>query len=224
MASASDGNAAAQAVAARVLELLRERYPDARCALDHQDAWQLLCATILSAQCTDVRVNEVTPRLFARFPDAAALAAADPAEVEAIVHPTGFFRQKTKSLIAMSRDVVDRFGGIVPNTMEELLTLRGVARKTANVILGAAFGRNDGVVVDTHVLRIARRLGWTAHTDPVKVERDLMALFPRAQWTILGHTIVLHGRDLCEARRPRCDECPVAHLCPAARRSTPPPG
>lgn len=208
-----------KARARRALGLLMEAYPGADCALVHRNAWELLCATILSAQCTDKRVNMVTPTLFERFPNAEALAQADPAEVEQIVRSTGFYREKTRSLIEMSQDIVERFSGRVPETMEELTTLRGVARKTANVILGTAFGRNDGVVVDTHVGRLARRLGWSNQSDPVKVERDLMELFPRKLWTALGHTLILHGRTICDARKPRCGECPVAALCPSASLS-----
>jgi len=207
---------ASRARAREALSLLMARYPGADCALVHRNAWELLCATILSAQCTDKRVNMVTPVLFDRFPTPEALAAADPAEVEDIVKTTGFFREKTKSLIAMSQDVAERFGGRVPADMKALTSMRGVARKTANVILGTAFGKNEGVVVDTHVGRIARRLGWTCETDPVKVERDLMALFPRKLWTVLGHIVILHGRDLCEAKKPRCGECPVRSICPSA--------
>jgi endonuclease-3 len=198
------------------LRILRERYPDAECALHHADAWQLLCATILSAQCTDARVNMVTPHLFARFPTPEALASADPAEVEEIIKSTGFFRQKARSLIQMSQDVVDLHGGVVPSDMEALTKLRGVGRKTANVIIGVAFGGN-GVVVDTHVRRIARRLGWTDNTDPDKIEQDLMALFPPAEWTPLGHTLIHHGRTLCMARAPLCMECPVRERCPEGR-------
>jgi endonuclease-3 len=205
-----------RAAADEMLRILMETYPGADCALHHRNAWELLCATILSAQCTDKRVNMVTPALFERYPDAEALAAADPADVEQIVRSTGFFREKTKSLIEMSQDIVERFGGRVPETMEELTTLRGVARKTANVILGTAFRKNEGVVVDTHVSRLARRLGWTQQKDPVKIERDLMELFPRDLWTVLGHTLILHGRALCDAKKPRCAECPVAARCPSA--------
>ncbi len=191
-------------------------YPGADCALIHRNPWELLCATILSAQCTDKRVNMVTPELFKRYPDPVALAEADQADVEAIVRSTGFYREKARSLIAVSQDIVGRFGGKVPETMDELITLRGVARKTANVVLGTAFGKNEGVVVDTHIGRLARRLGWTREKDPVKVERDLMALFPRELWTVLGHTLILHGRAVCEARKPRCGQCPVAHACPSS--------
>lgn len=202
--------------AQRVLALLREQYPDAECELTPRDPWRLLCAVILSAQCTDARVNMTTPILFARYPTAEALAAADPAEVEEIVRPTGFFRQKTKSLIAMSQDVVARFGGKVPETLEELTSMRGVGRKTANLIIGTAFG-GQGIVVDTHVKRLSKRLGWTTHTDPEKIERDLMELFPRDVWTQLGHTLIFHGRRVCKAQRPDCPNCPILEHCPEGR-------
>lgn len=204
-----------------VLRRLMERYPGATTALVHRNAFELLVATILSAQCTDKRVNMVTPALFARYPNAEAMAQADLAELEQMIHSTGFYREKTKSLIAMSQDLVSRFGGEVPDTMEGLTSLRGVARKTANVVLGTAFGKNEGVVVDTHVKRIAQRLGWTDQKDPDKIERDLMALFPRELWTVVGHTLILHGRDLCDARKPRCSECPVAAMCPYAAANQP---
>lgn len=200
--------------ARQTLATLKAFYPDAECELTPRDPWQLLCAVILSAQCTDVRVNATTPILFARYPDAASLASADPADVEKIVKSTGFFREKTKSLIAMSRDVVGRYGGKVPQTLDELTGLRGVGRKTANVIIGTAFG-GQGVVVDTHVRRLSQRLGWTTETEPVKIEQDLMALFPRSEWTQLGHTLIFHGRRCCTARSPKCGECPVRGACPA---------
>ena len=202
--------------AMETLQALMRAYPDADCALVHRNPWELLCATVLSAQCTDKRVNMVTPELFKRYPDPAAMAEADPMEIESLIRSTGFYREKTRSLIAISQDIVGRFGGRVPETMDELITLRGVARKTANVVLGTGFGKNEGVVVDTHIGRLARRLGWTQEKDSVKVERDLMALFPRELWTTLGHTLILHGRTICEARKPRCGECPVAHRCPSA--------
>jgi endonuclease-3 len=203
--------------AAEVLRRLRERYPDAECALKHHDAWQLLVATILSAQTTDVRVNMVTPHLFARYPTAGALAVADPLDVEEIVKSTGFYHQKTNSIVSMSQDLVARFDGEVPQRLEDLVTLRGVGRKTANVVIGVAFG-GAGVVVDTHVKRIARLLGWTREADPVKIERNLMDLFPRNDWTVLGHTLIWQGRTICIARRPKCPECPVNDLCPEGRR------
>ena len=201
--------------AAEVLRRLRERYPEAECALKHQNPWQLLAATILSAQCTDVRVNMVTPQLFAKYPTAEAMASAKPEDVEEIIKSAGFFRQKTKSLISMSQDVTDRFGGRVPEALEELVSLRGVGRKTANVVIGVAFG-GDGVVVDTHVKRISRLLGWTKHSDPVKIETDLMVLHPKEHWTLLGHTLIHHGRAICIARRPKCEKCPVEDLCPSS--------
>lgn len=203
--------------AAVILDILKERYPDAECALIHSNPWQLLCATILSAQCTDVRVNMVTPELFTAYPDVESLANSRQEDVEKFVHSTGFFRQKTKSLISMSRDVLTRFDGKLPETLEELISLRGVGRKTANVIIGVAFG-GDGVVVDTHVKRLSRRIGWTKETDPVKIERELMALFPKTDWTALGHTLIWHGRTLCTARSPKCIECPLNLLCKEGKK------
>jgi endonuclease-3 len=197
---------------------LSAEYPDAHCELDHHNPFELLAATILSAQCTDKRVNLVTPVLFARYPDAAALAAADPAEVEDIIRPTGFFRAKTKSLIGMAQALVANHGGEVPASMEQLRVLPGVGRKTANVVLGNAFNMNEGVVVDTHVARVSARLGLTRQTDPVKIERDLMALFPRDHWALLSHLLIFHGRRVCLARRPRCAECVLASFCPTAPR------
>jgi endonuclease-3 len=203
---------------ADILALLRELYPDAHCELDHRDAFELLCATILSAQCTDVRVNQVTPALFRKYPTAASLAAADPAELEEIIRPTGFFRNKARSLIGMAQAVVAEHAGRIPSTMDELRELPGVGRKTANVILGNAFGLNEGVTVDTHVGRLSRRLGLTAHDDAEKVERDLMKLVPREAWTLVSHLLIFHGRRTCLARRPRCEECALAGLCPSAFR------
>ena len=202
--------------ATQVLKLLRRAYPDATCALTHRSAFELLAATILSAQCTDVRVNLVTPALFARYPDASALAAARQGEVEALIRSTGFFRNKAKNLIAMAQALVADHGGEVPNTMEALHRLPGVGRKTANVVLGNWFGINDGVTVDTHVTRLARLLKLTKHTDPVKIERDLMALIPREDWTLISHLLILHGRAVCIANRPKCGECVLAKLCPSA--------
>ena len=199
--------------AAEVLRLLRERYPDAHCALDHRNAWQLLCATILAAQCTDERVNMISPALFARFPTPEKMAGATQDELEQMVKTTGFFRNKAKALIAGAQDIVAKHGGEVPGTMEELIDLQGVGRKTANVVLDECFG-GCGVVVDTHVRRLSERLGWTRNGDPDKIEQDLMALHPRETWTILSHTLTFHGRDLCDARKPRCRECPVLALCP----------
>ncbi|MGC8668712.1 MAG: endonuclease III [Chthonomonadales bacterium] len=201
--------------ALEVLRLLEARYPGAECALHHRNAWELLISTILSAQCTDARVNQVTPVLFARYPDPEALANADPSEVEEIIHSLGAFRNKAKSIIGVSQAIVDQYGGVVPNTMEELTAMPGVGRKTANVVLGVAFGK-PAVVVDTHVQRIARRLGWTSNTDPNKIEQDLMQLLPPEKWTSMAHTLILHGRTLCTARGPKCSECPVQSLCPSA--------
>ena len=197
-----------------LLVRLRAEHPDATCALDHVDPWQLLVATILSAQCTDERVNQVTPALFARFPGPAALAAADPAEVEALIKPTGFYRNKTKNIQGAARLLLAEFGGEVPRAMEDLLRLPGVARKTANVVRGVAFGLADGIVVDTHVGRLSRRLGLTAATDPLKVERDLVAITPPADWIDLSHLLIFHGRRVCQARKPRCAACELAALCP----------
>lgn len=200
-----------------ILDRLKRAYPDARCALDHRNAFELLVATILSAQTTDVRVNLVTPRLFSRYPNAAALARARQADVEAIIRSTGFFRNKARSIIGMAQAVVADHGGKVPGTMDELLTLPGVGRKTANVVLGNAFGLNEGVVVDTHVGRLSKLLGLTRQTDPVKIEQALMKLFPRDDWALLSHLLIFHGRRVCIARRPKCGECVLADLCPSAR-------
>lgn len=203
--------------ASEIFKRLRRRYPDAHCELDHRNAFELLCATILSAQCTDARVNQVTPELFRQYPDAASLAVARPEDVEAIIRPTGFFRNKTKSLIGMANAVVDRHSGQVPDTMEALRVLPGVGRKTANVILGNAFGINEGVTVDTHVSRLSQLLRLSRNTDPERIERDLMELFPRRQWTLLSHLLIFHGRRTCIARRPRCGECVLVDLCPSAQ-------
>ena len=192
-------------------------YPDAACALDYRNPFELLCATILSAQCTDARVNLVTPVLFARYPTPEALARAKPSEVEAIIRSTGFFRNKTRSLIGMAQALVADFGGSVPQTMEELRKLPGVGRKTANVILGNAYGINDGITVDTHVTRLSRRLGLTRHDDAVKIEFDLMPLFPRDHWALISHLLIFHGRQVCIARRPRCEICVLSDLCPSSR-------
>jgi endonuclease-3 len=201
---AADGVARALAVA----------YPDADCELHHRDAYQLLVATILSAQCTDARVNQVTPALFARWPDAGALARADQTELEAAIRSTGFYRNKAKALLGMARAVVERHGGAIPADMDALTALPGVGRKTANVILGTAFGVAAGVVVDTHVARLAKRLGLSRQSDPEKIERDLMRKFPSGAWVALGHRLILHGRRVCAARKPACDRCPLAAACP----------
>ena len=210
---------AALAAHARELYARLERiHPDAHCELDHGNALQLLVATILSAQCTDKRVNMVTPPLFAAFPTAAALADAPVERLEELVKTTGFFRNKAKSVQGMARALVTRHAGAVPDSMDALTALPGVGRKTANVILGNAFGRNEGIVVDTHVGRLAIRLGLTTETDPVKVEQALMPLFPRETWTMLSHLLIFHGRRICEARSPRCSECALADICPSAFR------
>ncbi len=203
-----------------VAERLAEEYPEIVIPLDHGSPFQLLAAVILSAQCTDARVNIVTPALFARFPDAPAMAAADPEEVEELIHSTGFFRAKARSLIGMAQAVVERHDGELPSTMKELVRLPGVGRKTANVILGHWFGV-PGVVVDTHVLRLSRLLGLTTETDPVKVERDLMAIWPKRYWSDTTMRMIYHGRAVCIARRPRCDVCVLADICPSAVTATP---
>lgn len=208
--------AARRAIATAAWTRLREAYPDAHCELDHRNAFELLCATILSAQCTDARVNLVTPALFARFPDAAALAAAPVAEVEGIVRSTGFYRAKAKALVGMAQALVARHGGAVPATLAELVPLPGVGRKTANVILGNAFGINEGIVVDTHVQRLSRRLGLTREPDPIGIEKELMPLFPQQDWALLSHLLIWHGRRTCFARKPECGRCVVADVCPSA--------
>ncbi len=199
-----------------IFKRLARAYPEAKCALDHGNAFQLLCATILSAQCTDTRVNLVTPHLFTRFPTPEALAAASREEVEEIIKSTGFFRNKSKSLIGMARALVAEHGGEVPRSMAELRLLPGVGRKTANVILGNAYGINEGVTVDTHVARLSQRLGFTRQDDPVKIELDLMPLFPRQDWALLSHLLIFHGRRICLARRPKCRECVLNDVCPSA--------
>ena len=200
-----------------ILSRLKELYPDARCALSHRNAFELLCATILSAQCTDARVNMVTPLLFERYPTPFELARANPAEVEEIIKSTGFFRNKTKSLIGMAQALVAEYNGEVPRTMEELRKLPGVGRKTANVILGNAYNINEGVTVDTHVTRLSRLLGLSRETDPEKIERELMRHFPQADWGLLSHLLIFHGRNICIARRPRCGDCVLAPLCPSSQ-------
>jgi endonuclease III len=206
----------APARAPQILARLRAAYPDARCALDHRNAFELLCATILSAQCTDARVNLVTPELFAAYPTPEVLANARPADVEAIIKSTGFFRNKTRSLIGMAQALVTDYGGRVPRTMERLRVLPGVGRKTANVILSNAYGINEGVTVDTHVARLSRLLGLTRESDPAKIEQDLMPLFPRDDWGLLSHLLIFHGRQVCIARRPRCGECVLSDICPSS--------
>ena len=204
----------------RTLEILRRlhaEYPDARCSLNFRNPYQLLVATILSAQCTDERVNQVTPALFERFPEPADLADARPEEVEELIKSTGFFRNKTKSLLGMSNAVTERHGGAVPDEMDALVDLPGVGRKTANVILGNAFGKAEGVVVDTHVTRLSQRLGLTTNRDAVKIELDLMELVPRAEWTIVAHLFIDHGRAVCKAPTPRCEACVLNDICPSSR-------
>lgn len=200
--------------AARIAQVLAKTYPRETCALTHSSALELLVATILSAQCTDERVNLVTKDLFARYRSAAHYAVAPMSDLEAAVRSTGFFRNKAKSIQEACRRIVDVYGGDVPGTMEELLTLRGVARKTANVLLGTWFGKNEGVVVDTHVHRIATRLGLTREKTPEKIEQDLMRLIPREQWTDFAHRVIWHGRRICDAKKPECERCPLESLCP----------
>jgi endonuclease-3 len=206
--------------ARKIITALRRLYPDADCALTHADPLQLLIATILSAQSTDETVNKVTPVLYARFDSARAIADAPREEIERIIHSTGFFRQKAKSIRGACAKITDEFGGNVPDNMNDLLTLPGVARKTANVVLGTAFGKNEGVVVDTHVGRLATRLAltWSSKDskDAGKIERDLMEIIPRKEWTFVGHALIWHGRRVCFARKPACDECTLAKHCPSA--------
>ena len=203
--------------APEIYRRLARAYPDAHCALDFKDPFQLTVATILSAQCTDKRVNMVTPELFRRFPDAAALAAAKTTDVEQIIKSTGFFRAKTKNLIGMATAVDEHHGGMIPANMDALVRLPGVGRKTANVVLGNAFATNSGVVVDTHVSRVSQRLALTKQTDPVKIERDLIKLFPQKSWTMLSHLFIEHGRQICVARTPRCEACALSDICPSSR-------
>lgn len=201
--------------ARRVDRLLAERYPDAHCELDFRTPFELLVATVLSAQTTDVRVNQVTPVLFGRWPDPESLAGADPTALEEVLRPTGFFRAKARSVAGLSQALVERYGSEVPGRVEDLVTLPGVGRKTANVVLGNAFGV-PGITVDTHVHRLSRRLGWTRSDDPVVVEAELGALLERRTWTMASHRLIFHGRRTCFARRPACGACPVAALCPSA--------
>lgn len=196
---------------------LHAEYPAAHCSLEHVDAYQLLVATILSAQCTDERVNQVTPALFARYPTAEDLAGARPEELEEMIRSTGFFRNKTKSLLGMAQAVVERHGGRVPEQLDELVKLPGVGRKTANVVLGNAFGKADGVVVDTHVKRLSARLRLSRQKEPEKIEADLMKVVPRDEWIDLPHLFIYHGRAVCKASKPRCGECVLVDLCPSAQ-------
>lgn len=212
--------AAMRARAAEIETRLAAAMPEPRCELNHENAWQLLVATILSAQSTDRMVNKVTPALFARFPTPAALGDADQEELETLVKSTGFFRNKAKAIRAASRQIAEEFGGEVPRTLDEIIKLPGVARKTANVVLGTAYRVSSGMTVDTHAGRVSRRLQLTKHEDPVKVELDLCALFPQDSWIDMGHRFVLHGRYVCLARNPRCTHCPINELCKA--REAPP--
>ncbi len=205
--------------ARRVVRALARAHPDAHCALHHRDAFELLMATILAAQCTDEKVNQVTRELFARYPDARALAAADPSELEALVRPTGFYRQKARSLLEASRGIVERFDGRVPDDLDSLVSLRGVARKTANVVLGTVFGQ-PALAIDTHMRRVHQRLGLTASDDPDAIERDLQTLVPRAQWTAHTYRAIQHGRVTCTARAPRCDGCALRADCPWPAQAT----
>jgi endonuclease III len=201
-----------------VIRRLKKAYPEAKTELDFTNPWQLLVATILSAQSTDKTVNLVTPALFVRFPTAAALADANPDEVETLIKSTGFFRNKTKSIVGAAKAITERHGGSVPGTMDELVDLPGVGRKTANVVLGNAFHKNEGIVVDTHVTRLTKRLGLTAQTDAVKIETDLMPVVPKRDWTIFSHLLIFHGRRVCFARKPNCTGCVLADICPSAFR------
>lgn len=208
---------ARQARAAEVFDLLTAEYPDAHCELDFRDPFQLGVATILSAQTTDLRVNAVTPVLFKRYPDAETLAGARQEDVEEIIRSTGFFRAKAANIIGFARALMADHDGEVPRTMDELHALPGVGRKTANVVLGNAFGIDEGVVVDTHVKRLSTLMGFTREATPEKIEQDLMALFPSDLWTLLSHLLIRHGRRVCYARKPRCEACAVSHLCPSSR-------
>ena len=201
----------------KLLAILARAYPEVQCALRHVNALELLVATILSAQSTDARVNLVTPALFAKYPTARDYASANPQVLEQEIHSTGFFRTKTKAIIGMAQALVERHQGEVPWTMDALVELPGVGRKTANVVLGTWFGKNEGVVVDTHVERLSQRLGLTREQTPVRIEQDLMTLVPRTKWTWFSHTLIHHGRQVCVARRPKCEECVVSHLCPSSR-------
>jgi len=196
-----------------ILEKLDEAYPAVTCALEHANPFQLLVSTILSAQCTDVRVNQVTRTLYQKYPSPEAFAYANPRELQQDIRPTGFFRNKTKSIIGASKKVVEEFGGQVPQTMEELLTLPGVARKTANVVLGTAFGIASGIVVDTHVLRLAGRLDLSHNKDPKKIEQDLLRVIPQEKWILFSHQLIWHGRRVCQARKPRCPTCNLERIC-----------
>jgi endonuclease-3 len=201
----------------RILPVLKATYPAAKCSLDHRSPLELLVATILSAQCTDERVNMVTPGLFKKYKTARDYAAAPDGELETAIQSTGFYRNKAKSIRAMAQSLLDKHGGKVPDTMEELVDLAGVGRKTANVVLGNAFGKNVGITVDTHVARLSHRLGLTSHTDPIKIEQDLIPIVPNADWTLWSHLLIYHGRAICTARNPKCEKCPIQADCPAGK-------
>jgi endonuclease-3 len=205
-----------QALPRQTLAQLRQAHPEAHCELDHRNPFELIVATVLSAQTTDVNVNRVTPELFVRWPTAAALAAAPIEQVEQTISRIGMYRQKAKNIVGLARQLMDKHQGKVPQTLDELIELPGVGRKTANVVLGVAFNKPEGVVVDTHVQRISQRLGWTKNTTPEKIEQDLMGLFDRKDWDILSHTLIFHGRRICSARKPACMSCPVSTACPSA--------
>jgi endonuclease-3 len=206
----------APAIARRTLQRLSTQHPTAHCELDHRSPFELIVSVVLSAQTTDVAVNKATPRLFARFPDAQALAAADPTDVEPYVAPLGFFRTKAKAIVGLARGLVQRHGGEVPRSMDDLVDLPGVGRKTANVVLGVLWNEPEGVVVDTHVMRLSQRLGWSKASDPAKIERDLCAILPRKQWDHAAHVLIFHGRRCCFARKPDCKACSVSDVCPCA--------
>lgn len=198
----------------KIIKILEKNYPEVDCALHHKSAYELLMSVILSAQCTDERVNKTTPALFEKYPDVESMAEANLTQVEKIVRPTGFYKNKSKSLVETSKKIVEKFDGEVPNTMKELLTLRGVARKTANVVLGNWYKKTEGVVVDTHVKRLAFRLGLSKNTNPDKVEQDLIELLPLDKWIWISHALIWHGRRICNARKPKCTKCPLEKLCP----------
>ena len=215
--SARESEAERRARVRKIIARLEQAYPDPTCALRHKSALELLVATILSAQSTDARVNMVTPTLFAKYKTARDFASADPRVLEQEIHSTGFFRNKTRSIVGMAQALVERHGSAVPDTMDRLVELPGVGRKTANVVLGTWFKKNEGIVVDTHVQRLATLLGLTKEKDPVKIERDLIALVPRDKWTWFSHTLIMHGRRVCIARRPKCGVCVVNRWCPSSR-------
>jgi endonuclease-3 len=206
----------APGIAPKTLARLGKQHPTAHCELDFRSPFELVCSVVLSAQTTDANVNKATPKLFARFPDAKALAAVEPIDVEPLVSTLGFFRMKSKSLVGLARALVEKHGGEVPQTMDELVALPGVGRKTANVVLGVLWNKPEGVVVDTHVMRLSQRLGWTKHADPEKIEKDLCAILPRKEWDHTGHVLIFHGRRICFARKPECDKCSVTDVCPSA--------